>query len=143
MAPRSMRSGVQSWKLSNVGQSLDGGPKIYYHELPPCFERHVKPLVPAAFAVVSTHQRALGPRGWLWPLCVPNPKNLTADVTYWWEYSPITQEVAGSIPAQCKHLCACLFVLGLVVSMYNMYVFTKKVYKYVFIRYLESLTQAV
>jgi hypothetical protein len=23
---------------------------------PPCFERHVKPLVPAAFAVVSTHQ---------------------------------------------------------------------------------------
>jgi hypothetical protein len=29
----------------------------------PCFGRHVKPLVPAAFAVVSTHQPALGPRG--------------------------------------------------------------------------------
>jgi hypothetical protein len=38
--------------------------------------------------------------------------------------------VTGSIPAQCKHLCAwtCLFVLGLGVSMYNMYVFTKKMY---------------
>jgi hypothetical protein len=32
----------------------------------PCFGRHVKPLVPAAFAVVSTHQPALGPRGGLW-----------------------------------------------------------------------------
>ncbi|RVE53160.1 hypothetical protein evm_002257 [Chilo suppressalis] len=30
---------------------------------PPCFGRHVKPLVPAASAVVSTHQSALGPRG--------------------------------------------------------------------------------
>jgi hypothetical protein len=34
---------------------------------PPCFGRHVKTLVPAAFAVVSTHQSALGPRG-LWPV---------------------------------------------------------------------------
>ncbi|RVE42480.1 hypothetical protein evm_012876 [Chilo suppressalis] len=34
---------------------------------PPCFGRHVKPLVPAAFAVVSTHQSALGPRGGSWP----------------------------------------------------------------------------
>jgi hypothetical protein len=25
----------------------------------------------------------------------------TADVTYWWEYSPTTQEIAGSIPTQC------------------------------------------
>jgi hypothetical protein len=25
---------------------------------PPCFEKHVKPLVPAAFAVVSTHSIA-------------------------------------------------------------------------------------
>jgi hypothetical protein len=31
---------------------------------PPCFGRHVKPLVPAAFAVVSTHQPALGLRGY-------------------------------------------------------------------------------
>jgi hypothetical protein len=31
-------------------------------------------LVPAAFAVVSTHQSALGPRGGLWPvLLVGNP----------------------------------------------------------------------
>jgi hypothetical protein len=35
---------------------------------PPCFGRHVKPLVPAALAVVSTHQPALGPRGGLWPV---------------------------------------------------------------------------
>jgi hypothetical protein len=48
--------------------------------------------------------------------------------------------------AQYKHLCACacLFVLGPGVSMYNMYVFTKKVYKYcTFIRYLESIAQAL
>jgi hypothetical protein len=32
---------------------------------PPCFERHVKSLVLAAFAVVNTHQLALGPRGGL------------------------------------------------------------------------------
>ncbi|CAH0404798.1 unnamed protein product [Chilo suppressalis] len=30
---------------------------------PPCFGRHVKPLIPAACAVVSTRQSALGPRG--------------------------------------------------------------------------------
>jgi hypothetical protein len=35
---------------------------------PPCIGRHVKPLVPAALAVVSTHQSALGPRGGLWPV---------------------------------------------------------------------------
>jgi hypothetical protein len=33
---------------------------------PPCFGSHVKPLVPAAFAIISTHQFALGPRGELW-----------------------------------------------------------------------------
>jgi hypothetical protein len=32
---------------------------------PLCFGRHVKPLVPAEFAVVSTHQSTLGPRGGL------------------------------------------------------------------------------
>jgi hypothetical protein len=32
---------------------------------PPCFRRHVKPLVPAAFAVISTQQPALGLRGGL------------------------------------------------------------------------------
>jgi hypothetical protein len=35
---------------------------------PPCSGRHVKPLVLAAFVVVSTHQPTLGPRGWLWPV---------------------------------------------------------------------------
>jgi hypothetical protein len=34
---------------------------------PPCFRRHIKPLVSASF-VVSTHQPALGPRGGLWPV---------------------------------------------------------------------------
>jgi hypothetical protein len=33
---------------------------------PPCFGRHIKQLVPVAFAVISTHQPALGPRGGLW-----------------------------------------------------------------------------
>jgi hypothetical protein len=40
---------------------------------PPCFGRHVKPLVPAVFAVFSTHQSALGPLGGLWPLLMCNP----------------------------------------------------------------------
>jgi hypothetical protein len=35
---------------------------------PPCFGRHVKPLVPAVFVVVSTPQPAMGPRGGLWPV---------------------------------------------------------------------------
>jgi hypothetical protein len=41
----------------------------------PCFGRHVKPLVPAVLAIVSTYQSALGPRGGLWPvlLVVGNP----------------------------------------------------------------------
>jgi hypothetical protein len=33
MAPWSVRFGVRSRKLSNVGLSLDGWPKIYYLEL--------------------------------------------------------------------------------------------------------------
>jgi hypothetical protein len=41
---------------------------------PPCFGRHVKSLILGAFAVFSTHQPTLGPRGRLWPvllLCNP------------------------------------------------------------------------
>jgi hypothetical protein len=41
---------------------------------PQCFRKYVMPLVPIAFAVVSTHQLVLGPRGGLWPvvhLCNP------------------------------------------------------------------------
>jgi hypothetical protein len=33
MAPRSVHFGVQSRKLSNVGQLLDGWPKFYYFDL--------------------------------------------------------------------------------------------------------------
>jgi hypothetical protein len=40
----------------------------------PCFGRHVKPLVPATFAVVVTHQSALRPHSGLWPiLLMSNP----------------------------------------------------------------------
>jgi hypothetical protein len=49
MALRSVRFGVRSRKLSNVGQKF----------IISSFGRHVKPLFPAAFAVVSTHQPAL------------------------------------------------------------------------------------
>jgi hypothetical protein len=42
---------------------------------PPWLGRHVKPLVPVAFAVVSTHQHKLGPRGGLMPvLLMCNPQ---------------------------------------------------------------------
>jgi hypothetical protein len=47
---------------------------------PPCLGRYVKPLVSAAFAVVSTHQPALSPRGGLWlgsfSLCVIHKEGL-------------------------------------------------------------------
>jgi hypothetical protein len=44
-----------------------------------CFGRHIKPFVPAAFAVVSTHQSALGPFGGLcysFSLCVIHNEGL-------------------------------------------------------------------
>jgi hypothetical protein len=48
--------GVQSRKLSNVLKvSHRMGDKNLSSRDPPCFGRHVKPLVPAAFAVVSTY----------------------------------------------------------------------------------------
>jgi hypothetical protein len=41
---------------------------------PPSFGRHVKPLVPAAFTVDSTHQPARSQRSGLWPvLLMCNP----------------------------------------------------------------------
>jgi hypothetical protein len=40
---------------------------------PPCFGRHNKPLVPAAFPVVRTLEPALGPRGGMWPVLMCNP----------------------------------------------------------------------
>jgi hypothetical protein len=44
------------------------GEKKLLSQAPPCFGRHVKPLVPATFPVVSTHQPALGPPLRLWPV---------------------------------------------------------------------------
>jgi hypothetical protein len=66
MAPRSVRFGVRSWKLSNIGQSLD---ECYLELLRA--SSHVKPLDPAALAVVITLQPALSPRGYSpFSLCV-------------------------------------------------------------------------
>jgi hypothetical protein len=74
MAPQSVCFGVRSRQLINVGQSLDGWTKNLLSRTPPCLQRHVKPLVLVRFAVVSTHQPALGPRGGLWPvLLMYNP----------------------------------------------------------------------
>jgi hypothetical protein len=56
MVPRSVRFGVRSRNLSNVGQSWDGWPKIYYLE-----------LLRASEGTLS-NQPALGPRGGLWPV---------------------------------------------------------------------------
>jgi hypothetical protein len=62
ISPRSVGFGVRSRKLSNVGYVT----KNLLYQAPPCFGRHVMPVVPAAFAVVSTHRCTLGPRGRLW-----------------------------------------------------------------------------
>jgi hypothetical protein len=54
VAPRSVRSGAIAEAKQRSQWSVIGWvTKNYYLE--PCFERHVKPLVPAVFAVVSTH----------------------------------------------------------------------------------------
>jgi hypothetical protein len=72
MDPRPVRLGVRSRSSENVGYWM--GKQILLSRAPPCFARHVKPLVKAAFAVVSTHQSALSPRGGLWPvLLMYNP----------------------------------------------------------------------
>jgi hypothetical protein len=50
------------------------GIKNVLSQAPLCYGRHVKQLVPPTFAVVSTHQPALGPHGGLWPvLLMCNP----------------------------------------------------------------------
>jgi hypothetical protein len=58
MAPQSVCFGMRSRKLSNVGHWMSD--QNVLSRASPRFERHVKPLVPAVFAVVSTHQTALG-----------------------------------------------------------------------------------
>jgi hypothetical protein len=55
-------------ELSNVGQNS-------LSQAPPCFGRPVKPLIPAAIAVVRTYQPALGPRGGF-SLCVTHKEGL-------------------------------------------------------------------
>jgi hypothetical protein len=50
-------------KLSNVGQCVKVT-KYLLSRAPPCFRRHVKPLVSTVFVVVSNHQSVLGPRGY-------------------------------------------------------------------------------
>jgi hypothetical protein len=75
MASRSVHFGMRSRKLSKRWSVIGWVIKNVLSRAPPCFGRHVKPLVPAVFAVVSTHQPALGPRGGLWPvLLICNPK---------------------------------------------------------------------
>jgi hypothetical protein len=62
------QSGVSACEVKQVWSVIGWVTKNLLSVDPPCFERHVKPLVPAAFAVVSTNQSALGPRGALWPV---------------------------------------------------------------------------
>jgi hypothetical protein len=63
MAPRSARFGVRSRKLSNVGQSLDGRPKIYYLELLRASEGTLSRWFRLHLQSLESHQPALGPRG--------------------------------------------------------------------------------
>jgi hypothetical protein len=56
------------WVIAEVKQRLSviiWVTKNVLSRAPPCFGRHVKPLVPAEIAVFGTHQPALGPRGGL------------------------------------------------------------------------------
>jgi hypothetical protein len=62
MDQRLVRFGVRSRKLSKVVARLLDGLQKFIITSSSVFQ-NVKPLVPAAFAVVSSHQSALGPRG--------------------------------------------------------------------------------
>jgi hypothetical protein len=61
--------------ISEVKQQVGHwmGDKNLLFRDPPCFGRHVKPLVLAASAAFSAHQSALGPRG---VLCVMHKEGL-------------------------------------------------------------------
>jgi hypothetical protein len=73
MAPRTVRSAHERGSYA-TRISLGWVTKILLYRVHPHFARHFKPLVPAVFAVLSTHQSALGPRGGSWPvLFVGNP----------------------------------------------------------------------
>jgi hypothetical protein len=68
----------------------------------PCFTRHVKPLVRAAFTVLSTYQSALGLRGGLWPVllmcnlkaCAPTVGALIGWWWWWWLIKPCVRSTA-------------------------------------------------
>jgi hypothetical protein len=61
-----MMEGLFQSLSGSVSQITQTTPNNLLSRAPPYFRRHVKPLVQAAFAVISTHQPALGPRGGLW-----------------------------------------------------------------------------
>jgi hypothetical protein len=56
-AERTIAEAKQHWSV--IGWLT----KNLFYRAAPCFGRHVKPLVPIVFAVVSTHQSALDPHG--------------------------------------------------------------------------------
>jgi hypothetical protein len=71
MAPRSLRFSVEVKQRQSV---IGWVTKNLLSRAPPCFGMHIKPLFPAAFAVVGNHQSALSPRGGLRPvLLMCNP----------------------------------------------------------------------
>jgi hypothetical protein len=57
---RAIAEVTQRWSV------IDWVTKNLLSRTPPCLGRNVKPLVPAAFVVVSIHQPAMGPLGGLW-----------------------------------------------------------------------------
>jgi hypothetical protein len=89
MAPRSVRFGLRSQKLSNVGQSLDGWSKIYYLELLCILEGTLSRW--SRLHLQSTHQSAKGSRGGLWPVLLMCIKKACASpvgtlIGLWWWY---------------------------------------------------------
>jgi hypothetical protein len=63
MAPRSVRFRTAIAEVKQCWSVIGWVIKHLLSRAPLCFGKHVKPFFPAAFAVVSTHQPALGPRG--------------------------------------------------------------------------------
>jgi hypothetical protein len=89
MAPRTVRFGVGSRKLSIVGQPLDGWPKIFNLEL--LRRKHIKPLVPAALLEpqLQTHWIRVGYGSFF--LCVihkespcASSRDINDDECGWW-----------------------------------------------------------
>jgi hypothetical protein len=75
MAPRSVPLAYERGRKATLG--IGWVTKNLLNRAPPCFGKNVNPLVAAVFAVVSTHQSTLGPRGYgLFPLWVINKKGL-------------------------------------------------------------------